>query len=331
MNEPKVSVAIRAFRRDWLPGAIASVLAQTWRDLELVIYDDAGDLEDVVATFRDPRIRYARASAKLGASGRFTAAVSLCRGDYIGVLDDDDRYDPRFVERLAAVLERDERAGAAVCRVIRDHRGRRSLEPAPGPAGPLPDVARHILLSRYAITPSAMLLRRTTLDAAEAFQPMPDGVAPDLFVNVRLSLTGWRHVLIDEALSIRGSHDGRLSASSKGVDYGVAALEQLKLTDPNLDRLRRQALAGWLISRAASRLSAGFRREALTDLEAAQASEASVHPFRRRMTAVAANTPLLGRLATLMAKSIARQWHYVRDILIPQIEAARKKAEDAKP
>jgi glycosyltransferase involved in cell wall biosynthesis len=45
---PVVSVAIRAYRRDTLPAAIESVLAQAHRELELVVYDDARTLDDIV-------------------------------------------------------------------------------------------------------------------------------------------------------------------------------------------------------------------------------------------------------------------------------------------
>ena len=65
---PMVSIAIRAFRRRWLAEAIASVLAQTHRDLELVVYDDAGDLEELAMSTRDPRVRYHHADAPRSAS-----------------------------------------------------------------------------------------------------------------------------------------------------------------------------------------------------------------------------------------------------------------------
>jgi glycosyltransferase involved in cell wall biosynthesis len=237
-----VSVAIRAYRREWLVGAIASVLGQTWRDFDLVIYDDAGDLDDVVAAFADPRIRYVPAAKKLEASGRFAAAVAHCRGRYIGVLDDDDRYEPRFLERLVAVLESDDRIGAAVCRVMRDTG---SLESAPGPPGQLTDVVRNILLCRRPITPSMMLLRRAALDAAEASQPMPDGVSPDAFINAVLAFTGWHHVLIDDVLTIRGDHPDRINGTVTGYGYTVATLEQLRIPDPDLDRLRLRELRRW--------------------------------------------------------------------------------------
>src|ERR1043165_1013161 len=122
-----VSIAIRAFRRRWLGDAIASVLQQNVRDLELIVYDDAGDLDDVVTAFDDPRIRYVRATEKLEASGRFLAALSHCRGTYVGLLDDDDAYAPDFVATLTRVLAENKRAGAAICRT-----GRSEDAKAPG-------------------------------------------------------------------------------------------------------------------------------------------------------------------------------------------------------
>ena len=89
---------------------MASVLGQTHRDLELVVYDDAGDLDDLVGASGDSRVRYCRATERLGASGRFKAALALCRGEYVGVLDDDDRYAPDFVSTLVQALDQIGRA-----------------------------------------------------------------------------------------------------------------------------------------------------------------------------------------------------------------------------
>ena len=126
---PAVSIAIRAFRRRWLAEAIASVLAQTHRDLELVIYDDAGDLEALATATGDPRVRYHRAEERRTASGRFTAAVAQCRGEYIGILDDDDAYAPDFV----AALVQAPRRGSAVRRgVLPIDLGRRRDADRPG-------------------------------------------------------------------------------------------------------------------------------------------------------------------------------------------------------
>jgi glycosyltransferase involved in cell wall biosynthesis len=305
---PVVSIAIRAYRRAWLGGAIASVLGQTWRDLELVIYDDTGDLEDIAASFHDDRLRYVRAeTSKMGTSGRFAAAVALCRGRYIGVLDDDDRYEPEFMERLVSVLETNARAGAAVCRAVRDMEGVRTVEPAPGPPGRQTDLARKILIERWVVVPSMMLLRRAALDAAEALQPMPDGVAPDVFVNIRLALTGWDHVLIDDVLTVRGWHDDQLSRASSYHDTAVATFERLRIADPVLDRLRRMELARLLIVRASQYLLSNRRAEALADLRAARETDPAVKRFVRRLLVLAARTPVLGVMAARAGRDLRRR------------------------
>ena len=76
-HDPRVSIAIRASRPRWLREAISSVLNQSFRSLELVIYDDAGNLNHIVKEFVDPRVHYHRADIKRGPGGRFKAAVSL--------------------------------------------------------------------------------------------------------------------------------------------------------------------------------------------------------------------------------------------------------------
>ena len=301
---PAVSVAIRAHRRRWLGEAIASVLAQSWRDLELVVYDDAGDLHDVAARTGDSRLRYIRAKGKLEASGRFNAAVTLCRGTYIGVLDDDDRYDPLFVERLVGALEEAPRAGAAFCQVLYDAGGVRFERPIPGPAGPQHDVARRVLSERFAV-PSAMLMRRTALDAAEAFQPMPDGVAPDVFVNYRMAMTGWEHVLVDELLVVRREHADQVTNSSNGADYAIATLQRLKVDDREHDSVRRRSLAVRLIVRAAQHVLAGRRQEARADLRAASAAAPSADRLRHHLTGLAARSSL-GPYAARLARAVRR-------------------------
>lgn len=305
VNEsPAVSIAIRAYRRRWLAEAIGSVLAQSWRDLELVIYDDAGNLHDVAARFEDPRQRYVRAGNKLEASGRFAAATALCRGKYIGLLDDDDRYEPRFVERLVNVLEENPRAGVAFCREVYDRDGVRFDHPLPGGSGPQRDVARRVLSERF-VSSSAMLVRRTALDAADAYQPMPDGVAPDVFVHFRLAMTGWEHVLVDEGLVVRRLHQDQITASTKGADYAVATFETLRVDDPLLDRVRRRALAGRLLQRARQRLLAGRRPEALADVRAAAASDRSAGGAWPHLIALAARSPL-GPPLTRLARAVRR-------------------------
>jgi SAM-dependent methyltransferase len=305
---PAVSIVIRAYRRRWLGEAISSVLDQTYGDLELVIYDDGEDLEKVVQGFHDERIRYHRpASKRRSGSGRFRDAVALCRGRYVGVLDDDDRYEPDFVARLVEALERDPTAGIAFCRTIYQVDGRTYVPQDPRPPGPQPDAVREILAYRAFVQPSVMLIRRDALAAAEGHHPMPEGVAPDAFANVHAGVAGWGHVLVDAPLVVRRWHADQVSRSEMAtIRETVRTWQQLELGDSELDRVRGAVLARKLIWRAIYELEAGNRRSARADLALAANTDAVSARIPRRLVRVGVSLPLLGRAAAWAVIAITR-------------------------
>lgn len=116
--------------------AIASVLAQTHTDFELLVFDDRStdDTAAVVASFSDPRLRFERHSRNLGAEGNWNHALGQARGRYFKLLPHDDLLTPDCLQRQVNVLETD-RANdiALVCsardvlapdgRVLLRHRG----------------------------------------------------------------------------------------------------------------------------------------------------------------------------------------------------------------
>lgn len=284
---PRVSIAIRAFRRRWLVEAILSVLRQDDRDLELVIYDDAGNLESLARLFRDPRVRYHRAAGPLSPSGRFAAAVALCRGDYVGLLDDDDAYAPGFTAALAAALDAEPRAGVAFCRTTwLGRRGHRAPVDA-RPVGLVDDAAGRMLRDGWSVTPSHLLFRRAAYEAAFAAAPMPADVSPDVVLNLRLAGHGWSHVLLDALLVVTRWHHEQLSrASMAALDREVRTWRALDFDDPRLVALRERRLARSLLARAAFALRVGDREQARADLQAA--ATASPEQWRGRRAALQA-------------------------------------------
>lgn len=293
---PLVSIAIRAFRRRWLPQAIASVLAQTHANLELIVYDDAGDLEDLAVAAADSRVRYVRASARHGASGRFIAAVRHCRGDIIGVLDDDDYYAPAFVAGLLAALYAEPRVGIAFCRTTFDVDGRLTRPIDTRPAGVMRDAARRMLGERWTVSPSHMLIRREALDAAWRHQMMPDGVSPDVFVNMGVAQAGWWHALIDAPLVCYRWHDAQHSRDSATRDLPIVTLRALRIDEPDLRALRDQAVARAYLARAVAKLCEGDRRSCLEDVRDAGRQAPSAWMWERRALTLAAHGGAAGTL-----------------------------------
>lgn len=99
--ELPVSVVISTFNRGgYIADSIKSVLSQSMTDFELIIVDDGStdNTREVVASFRDPRIRYFyRDNAGIAAARNFAASVS--RGRYTAVHDDDDIMLPWRLEK----------------------------------------------------------------------------------------------------------------------------------------------------------------------------------------------------------------------------------------
>jgi glycosyltransferase involved in cell wall biosynthesis len=109
LPSPLVSVVIPAFNAaDSLSLTLDSVLAQTFRDLEVIVVDDGStDRTYAVAqeaALRDPRIRLVH-QANAGVGAARNAALRLARGRYIAPLDADDLWSPHKLERQVARLE----------------------------------------------------------------------------------------------------------------------------------------------------------------------------------------------------------------------------------
>jgi glycosyltransferase involved in cell wall biosynthesis len=105
---PAVSVIVPAYNvARYIADTLESAIAQTMRDLEVVVVDDGSSDEtaSTVAQYvqRDPRVRLVR-KANGGLSSARNAALREARGDLIALLDGDDIWDPTFLEEQLAVF-----------------------------------------------------------------------------------------------------------------------------------------------------------------------------------------------------------------------------------
>jgi glycosyltransferase involved in cell wall biosynthesis len=102
---PLVSVLLPAFNHaDYVREAVESVLAQTCRDLELLVIDDASTdaTWSVLQSCADPRLRLRRHDANLGSHATLNELLGLARGSFIAIINSDDVFHPG---RLAACIE----------------------------------------------------------------------------------------------------------------------------------------------------------------------------------------------------------------------------------
>lgn len=112
---PLVSVLITVFNRErYLATAIESALAQTLRDIEIIVFDDCSTDASWEIAQRyggDPRVRLHRNEFNLGQFPTRNKIAALARGKYLKYLDSDDALLPHCLETMAHMMERHPEAG----------------------------------------------------------------------------------------------------------------------------------------------------------------------------------------------------------------------------
>jgi glycosyltransferase involved in cell wall biosynthesis len=101
----KVSVIMSIYNTNlnYVKQAIASIINQSYKNFEFIIFDDGSDIDynSIIESFRDRRIIYKKNQYNRGLAYSLNRAIDLSRGDYIARMDADDISLPnRFVEMI---------------------------------------------------------------------------------------------------------------------------------------------------------------------------------------------------------------------------------------
>ena len=121
--QPLVSILVSNYNYGRFIGdTIKSALDQTYSNIELIICDDGStdDSVEIIQSYagRDPRLQLIR-KANGGQASGFNAAFVASRGEIIALLDSDDFFLPRKVERIVADFQDHPHYGLGLQRVIR--------------------------------------------------------------------------------------------------------------------------------------------------------------------------------------------------------------------
>jgi glycosyltransferase involved in cell wall biosynthesis len=240
-----VSVIIPTYNRAALvQEAVASVLAQTWREFELIVVDDGStdDTPEALAPYAS-RISLRRRESRGGVSAARNAGIAAARGEWLAFLDSDDLWLPEKLAHQMAYLSAHPAQLWCQTEETWVRRGVRLKQPSTHRK-----IGGRIFfqsLERCMVSPSAVILHRRLLEEHGGFdETLP--AAEDYDLWLRLS---WRYDigLAPEPLVIkRGGHADQLSAQW-GLDrYRIRALLKL-LREPELPgshaRAARQVLA----------------------------------------------------------------------------------------
>src|SRR3989338_8306471 len=100
-NNPKVSVIMNCLNcLKYLREAIDSVYAQTYKDWEIILWDNAStDNSAEIAKSYDERLRYFKSEETVPLGKARNWAIEKARGEYIAFLDCDDIWTPDKLEK----------------------------------------------------------------------------------------------------------------------------------------------------------------------------------------------------------------------------------------
>ncbi len=236
---PRVSVIIPTYNRAALvQEAVASVLAQTYRNFELLVVDDGSTdgTRETLAPFAG-EIKVLSLPGRRGVSAARNAGIAAARGEWLAFLDSDDLWLPEKLARQMAFMAAQPQLLLSQTEESWVRRGLRVNPPRTHKKEGGCIFLRS--LERCLVSPSAVVLHRRLFEAHGGFDAsLP--AAEDYDLWLRLS---WRYEvgLLPEPLVIkRGGHEDQLSRQW-GLDrFRIQALLKI-LAEPDLPASHRQA------------------------------------------------------------------------------------------
>ena len=225
MTDPAFTVVMPAHNAAaTIEAAIASALAQSREDFELIVVDDGSGDEtlDVAQRFTgDPRVRVLRQD-HAGPSAARNLAIASGSGSYVSMLDSDDLWLPTYLAAVGDALDGEQRAGFAYTDawVLEDPPGRFRRKTVLRVADPPePWLDANALLRRLArgnfIINSTVTIRRSALETAGGYN-LALAAAGDYELWLRLAASGFGGVLVPDCHAVYRVRPGSIQHGMQG-------------------------------------------------------------------------------------------------------------------
>ena len=258
---PLVSVIIPAYRTArTIAATLESVLAQTFKDYEIIVVDDgspdAEELQQALGPYRD-RIVYLRQENQ-GLSGARNTGILAARGKYVAPLDADDMWAPEHLAAQLGVLEADSSIDVvyADARIFGDvpEAGSTVMELCPS-AG---EVTFEGLVTRQCTVHICVsVCRREALLRAGLFDPALRRVE-DADMWLRIASQGGRIAYQRRVLGHYRRHAGSLSADRVAMLEAFLTVLAKAARNPHLTATQREVVERQcLVERASLELQKG--------------------------------------------------------------------------
>ena len=228
---PSVSVIIRTYNRaDYLGQAIESVLAQTFREFELIVVDD-GSTDDTAALLArySGRLTPIILNRTANPSAIFNAGIRAASGEFVAFLDDDDLWLPHKLEQQVKLLAENASFGFSYGNTRLLYPDGRLSAPTLQPDQIVSGSVLRTMVHNMCIHPSTTVVRHRWFDEVGLFD---EGQldCEDFFFFLRLARVT-EAVCVSEPVSLIRRHDSQYSLARERSLFtyqaAVSALESL--------------------------------------------------------------------------------------------------------
>jgi len=226
---PLVSVIVNVRNgATFLRDALDCVMAQTFADWEMIVWDDCSTDEsaDIVARYKDPRVRYFLSQDETVLGEARDRAIRQATGEWLAFLDQDDLWIPTKLEKQMAIA--DKQVGLIYGRsVLFWSNGRKRDYDQAHEFTPLPEGSIFTELFRSAcfIAMSSVVLRRSAVEEAGGIPAWVE-LAPDYYLYLAVAHR-YEARAVQEVVCWYRMHDSNMWQDSRRKVYQ----ESLKMID----------------------------------------------------------------------------------------------------
>ena len=208
---PRVSSIILNWNgRRYLEPCLESVLAQTFRDFEIIVVDNGssdGSTDLVRAQF--PAVRLIENQRNLGFAAANNQAIRATTSEFVATLNNDTRTDPGWLAALVSAMERAPGVGMCASKMVFAHQPDminsagicldRAVIAWDRLGGQPDDRADDEPRSVFGACAGAALYRRAMLDQTGLFDEAFFAYLEDVDLAWRAQLAGWRALYVPQA------------------------------------------------------------------------------------------------------------------------------------
>jgi glycosyltransferase involved in cell wall biosynthesis len=225
VTTPKFSVVIPTYNQaQFLGDAVDSVLAQTFKDYELILVNDGStdNTEDVGKRYGE-KIRYLHQENQ-GLAGARNSGVYAAEGQYVAFLDSDDIWDPTFLESMLQSIEKNFDSAVFYCGIRYIDKDKNQLPQRGGLEVASEENLLQQLLRANFIIPSATVIKRSVLLELDGFD-INFRRLQDYELWIRLLRSGYSFTALkDQYLVSYRVHGNNLSTDPVGAQQAAKLL-----------------------------------------------------------------------------------------------------------